>query len=205
MQFFYSLFLYVIIKFILYIMIMSNLLTNVHDNLRNLVHHKSLVSKDQFGKHWLWNNKTNQFHAIQTDQLVNIAKIIGPLVVQYIVPFVKDLISGLKKSNSEPTPAPAPALAPVHAFVPSNTLNINNWNFNQNILDVSDVYWAPVSAYAFAPVSAYTFAPVSAYAFAPVSDYTFAPVSAHVFDSVAAWSNEQVASDQSGPKNYITV
>ncbi len=54
------------------------------------------VSKNQFRKQWLY-NKYTQFHAFDASQLGDVVKQVGPLIVQYIIPFVKNLIDSQSK------------------------------------------------------------------------------------------------------------
>jgi len=59
--------------------------------------------KDQFsGHHWLYNPHLGVYQSASTDGLGNLVKTVGPLVVQYLVPFVKELVVTLRDSKTVP-------------------------------------------------------------------------------------------------------
>lgn len=61
-----------------------------------------LTTQDQFGNTIIYDPKTKTFENIDLGTIITVIKVIGPLVVKYIVPFVKDLISGLQDKPSTP-------------------------------------------------------------------------------------------------------
>jgi len=72
--------------------------------------HTKTVIRDISGRHWIFNPKTLQYQALDMSQLGEIAKIAGPLIVKYVVPFVKELVSSINSSKNE-TPVPTPPIA----------------------------------------------------------------------------------------------
>lgn len=98
-----------------------------------------LVAKDQNGHRWLFNAKKNQFENIDIGEIIKVA---GPLVVKYIVPFIKDLIAGIKESKNKPPNVPVPEslwgwAVPEAWSTPTLSWhnNIQSWNTSQ-LLDI---------------------------------------------------------------------
>ena len=58
-----------------------------------------LIAKNGQGHHLVYNSRNNSFNAID---MKNMVTVVAPLVVQYIVPFVKDIIGAFSQKQQSP-------------------------------------------------------------------------------------------------------